>query len=128
MAHKLPFQNHFLSKKGPKQVPWIIFVRLKAIFSKTAVKMASKSIKNLVQKIYFYRPHRKILLFRLFLPLFRDAPQSPIEFSNFLTCGNSNQYTNEQSPKNRTAISSKLNFLQIYQYRRHICAISSLMG
>jgi hypothetical protein len=61
-------------------------VRLKAIFSKTTVKMASKSIKNLVQKIYFYRPHRKILLFGIFLlilPLFIDAPQSPLEFSNF---------------------------------------------
>jgi hypothetical protein len=82
MAHKLPFQKPLLSKKGPKQVPLIIFVRLKAIFSKTAVKIASKSIK----KIYFYRPHRKILLFRIFLlvlPLFRDAPQSPLEFSNF---------------------------------------------
>jgi hypothetical protein len=86
MAHKLPFQILLSEQKGPKQVPWIIFVRLKAIFSKTAVKMASKSIKNLVQKIYFYRPHRKILLFRIFLlllPLFRDAPQSPLEFSNF---------------------------------------------
>jgi hypothetical protein len=85
----------------------------------------------MVQKIYFYRPHRKILLFRIFslvLALIRGAPQSPLRVFKLLICQNSSQYTYEQPPKNRTAISSKLNFLEIYQYRRHICAGSALMG
>jgi hypothetical protein len=124
-------KNHFLSKKGPKQVLWIIFMSFKAIFSKTAVKMASKSIKNLVQKIFVYRPHRKILLFRIFFAgfaTFKGRPPEPLRVFKLLTGGNSSQYSNEQSPKNRTGISSNLNFLQIYQYRRNICAISALMG
>jgi hypothetical protein len=56
MAHKLPIQ------KGPKQIPEIIFDGLKTTFSKNTVKMAPKRIKNVFQKIFFYRPHRKILL------------------------------------------------------------------
>jgi hypothetical protein len=79
-------KNHFLSKKGPKQVPLIIFVRLKAIFSKTAVKMASRSIKKPGSKNLLLQVPQKDFTFSNFflvLPLFRDAPQSPLEFSNF---------------------------------------------
>jgi hypothetical protein len=51
------------------------------VFLKTAPKMASKRIKNVVQKIYFDRSYRCVLLFqgfKLILPLFRAAPLSPL--------------------------------------------------
>jgi hypothetical protein len=44
----------------------------------------------------------------------------PLRVFNLFSSGNQNQYTYEQSPKNRTAISAKMNFLEIIQYRRHI--------
>jgi hypothetical protein len=56
------------------------------VFSKTAPKMASKRIKNVVQNIYFYRSYRCVLLFQdfsLILPLIRAAPLSPLQFSGF---------------------------------------------
>jgi hypothetical protein len=46
-----------------------------------------------------------------FSPYLGHPPELPRVFS-LLTCGNSSQYTYQQSPKNRTAISAKLNFLQ----------------
>jgi hypothetical protein len=79
-------KNHFLSKKGSKKVPCIIFMGLKMVFSKTVPKMASKRIKNVVQNIYFYRSSRCVLLFQdfsLILPLIRAAPLSPLEFLGF---------------------------------------------
>jgi hypothetical protein len=60
-------------------------VRLKAIFSETAVKVASKSIKTWFKKYALQAP-QKYLLFRIFslvLPLIRGARQSLLEFSNF---------------------------------------------
>jgi hypothetical protein len=86
MARKLPFKKHFLSKKGSKKVPCIIFRGLKMVFSKTALEMASKRIKNVVQNIYFYRSYRCVLLFQdfsLILPLIRAAPLGPLEFFGF---------------------------------------------
>jgi hypothetical protein len=76
-------KNHFLSKKGPKQVPWIIFVRLTAIFSKTAVKMASKRIKNVVQKTTFTGPTERFYYFKFFCwfcPFLGTPPRAPWSF------------------------------------------------
>jgi hypothetical protein len=82
----------------------IIFMGMKAIFSTTAFKRASKSIKNVVEKVYF-------LHFFTGLPPIRGY-LSPLEFSVF----NFQEFKPihiRTISKNRTAISSKLNFLEI---------------
>jgi hypothetical protein len=67
MAHRLPFQKPLFEEKDPEQVPWIIFVRLKAICSKTAVKMASKSIlKTWFKKSTFTGPTERFYFFAFF--------------------------------------------------------------
>jgi hypothetical protein len=62
MAHKL-LKPLFEQKKGPKQVPWIIFMRLKAIFSETSVKEASKSIKTWFKNSTFTGPVEQFYFF-----------------------------------------------------------------
>jgi hypothetical protein len=60
-------KNHFLSILGSKKVPCIIFWGLKMVFSKTAPKMASKRIKNVVQKTTFTGPTDVFYFFKIFL-------------------------------------------------------------
>jgi hypothetical protein len=57
MPPKLPFKKHLFDHRRYKKVPWVILLGLHMAFSKTTAKMAPKSIKNAVHKIYFYRDH-----------------------------------------------------------------------
>jgi hypothetical protein len=77
---KVTFPKPLFEQKGPKQVPGIIFVRLKAIFSETAVKMASKSKKTWLKKCTFTGPTERFYFFeffRWFCPLLGAPPRAP---------------------------------------------------
>jgi hypothetical protein len=67
------------------------------------------------------------IFFADFAP-YRGCPLVPLGIFRLLSSGFSSQYMYEPSPKIRTAISSKLDLLEISECRRHIFAGSALMG
>jgi hypothetical protein len=125
-SHKLPFQKN-LSNIGPEHWtgPLNNFRGLKTMSSKTTVKSASKNIKKLFKKIYFYRSHRRIIFFQLFstgfASCYRGAPLSPFEFLIFWQMEIKADTRKNNPQKIELRYLKKWIFYVFYkfQYRRH---------
>jgi hypothetical protein len=101
----------------------------KTIFSKTAVKMPSKSIKKtLFNKSTFTDPTDwfDFRIFTLVLPLIRGAPLSPLVFSDFWLAEIQAIARNNPQKTELQYLHNWIFYKFTNKYRRHICAGSAL--